>query len=164
MGNAVLGQVALADSEDVIARQQQVQECFNGRRIEVGKFLGRLNEAVVAGKVFEEEARHDSETNANIRRLTVSLLIKSASPHLHQLRYSYLCRKQNSRPNGRLSKRLTGLRLQRTSCSNHRFRSDAQLLHRDVARGAETETVDADNLAVEADILAPKPGYTGLDR
>ena len=84
----MLGEVALADGEDVVTGQKQVQKRFHRRRVEVRKFLGGLDEAVVTGKVFEEQAWHDNGLNGNIRRLTISLLIKSASLHLHQLRYS----------------------------------------------------------------------------
>ena len=54
--------------------------------------------------------------------------------------------------------------LQRLRGGDHGFGGDVQFGVDLGRRGAETEAVDADNLAVETDILAPEPGDPGLDR
>src|SRR5438045_4180854 len=53
--------------------------------------------------------------------------------------------------------------LERLGGVDHRLRGDAEHFHDLAARGAEAETVDADDLAVEADVFPPEAGDSGLD-
>jgi len=57
VGDVVAGQAAVGNREDLVAGMQQVEEGLGGRRIKVGKILGRLEEAFVARQVFEQEMR-----------------------------------------------------------------------------------------------------------
>ena len=54
----VSGEIAVADTEHLVARAQQVQERLHRRRVEVGEFLRRLEQALVARQVLEHQQRH----------------------------------------------------------------------------------------------------------
>lgn len=46
---------------------------------------------------------------------------------------------------------------------HHRLRGDAQLLHHNATRGAETKAIDSDDASVLAHILPPQSSHPGLD-
>ena len=52
MGDIVFGEIVIGRAKRLIARAQQVQEGLGRRRIELGKFLRRLQEALVARQIF----------------------------------------------------------------------------------------------------------------
>jgi hypothetical protein len=48
----MVAQMAVSDAENLVTRAQEMQERLGRRGIEVGKFLRRLEQAIVTRQVF----------------------------------------------------------------------------------------------------------------